>query len=258
MIVLGLVVLGGRRLDEAGALDSRLWRPLAQPAVMRFLLGGLANTAKAAALASVLAMVAGLALCLLRLSPRRWLSALAGAYIELFRAIPLVLLVLFCALGLPIYGLDLGALGTLVAALAAYNAAVLAEIFRAGVRALDRGQTEAACALGLGYWTSLRSVVMPQVLRRMGPAVATQLITLLKDTSLGAVVPYEELLRRGRLTGEFYRDILQALVVVALIYLVVNLTLSRAVERWSRRAHGRSSWRPQVEAAPEAPLAAAT
>jgi glutamate transport system permease protein len=120
-----------------------------------------------------------------------------------------------------------------------YNSAVLAEIFRAGILSLDRGQTEAAEAIGLGYWQTMGLVLIPQAVRRMVPAIVSQLVTLLKDTSLGFVVPYEELLRRGNILGQFSRNVLQSLFVVALIYLVVNLILSRIARRLEVRQRRR-------------------
>ena len=116
---------------------------------------------------------------------------------------------------------------------------MLGEIFRAGILSLDRGQTEAAYAVGLGYWQAMRLVVVPQAVRRMIPAIVSQLVTLLKDTSLGFVITYEELLRRSRITGEFFNNPLQATVFVALVYIAVNLTLSRVARRLEVRQRRR-------------------
>ena len=118
-----------------------------------------------------------------------------------------------------------------VLALVAYNGAVLGEIFRAGILSLDPGQTEAAYAVGLGYWQAMFLVVVPQAARRMIPAIVSQLVTLLKDTSLGFVITYEEFLRRGEITGEFCKNLLQTYIVVALLYIVVNFTLSQTARR---------------------------
>jgi glutamate transport system permease protein len=108
---------------------------------------------------------------------------------------------------------------------------MLGEIFRAGILSLDRGQSEAAYAVGLTYWQAMFLVIIPQAARRMIPAIVSQLITLLKDTSLGFVITYEELLRRSRSTGEFFKNPLQTTVFVALIYIAVNFVLSR-IARW--------------------------
>lgn len=215
------------RLSSRGQLDASRWQPLTDPAVLRFLLGGLANTLKAALTAMALALMAGLLMALGRMSRSVVIRNLAGTYVEFFRAVPLLLLILFAGLGLPRYGLDWGPFWFLVAALVAYNSAVLAEIFRAGILSLDRGQSEAASAVGLTYWQSMMIVLVPQAVRRMVPSIVAQLVTLLKDTSLGFVITYEELLRRSRSTGEFFANPLQTLVVVALMYLIVNFALGR-------------------------------
>ena len=142
-------------------------------------------------------------------------------------------------LALPKYGVDLSAFWLLVLALVAYNGAVLGEIFRAGILSLDRGQTEAAYAIGLTYWQTMRIVIIPQAARRMIPSIVSQLVTLLKDTSLGFVISYEELLRRSRSTGEFFHNPLQATVFVGLIYVVVNFTLGRIARRLEVRQRRR-------------------
>jgi len=247
VVLVGGAVLAVRRLSERGQFDPVLWEPLTRVAVLRFLLGGLVNTLLAGVLGIGLALTWGMLLALGRLSRRRAVRWLVGGYVEVFRSIPLVLLIAFCALGLPIYGIGLGPLGALVVGLGAYNGAVLAEIFRAGVLSLDRGQSEAAAALGLGYWSALFRVVLPQALRRMVPAITSQLVTLMKDTSLGTVAAYEELLRRGRIAGESGYNLLQALFVVAVVYVAMNFTLSRLAARFDR---GRSPVNdPEVQAA---------
>jgi len=226
-----VIFLAVGRLRTTGQLDKSRWEPLADTAVLKFLLGGLANTLKAALTAMALALVIGLVMALGRLTRNPLTRNLAGTYVEFFRAVPLLLLILFAGLGLPRYGVDWGAFWFLVAALTAYNSAVLAEIFRAGILSLDRGQGEASSAIGLSYWQSMSLVLVPQAVRRMVPSIVAQLVTLLKDTSLGFVITYEELLRRSRSTGEFFSNPLQTLVVVALMYILVNFTLGR-VAAW--------------------------
>ena len=229
LLLLLLVAIG--RLNARDQLDWDKWEPLTQWAVLKFLLLGLWNTVKAAAVAGLLALVLGGLLALLRLArswPIRWFAA---AFIEFFRGVPLILLIFFSARGLREYGVDISVFQALVLALFVYNGAVLAEIFRAGIRSLDRGQTEAAYAIGLGYWQTMLFVVIPQAVRRMVPAVVSQLVTLLKDTSLGFIITYDDLLRRSRVTREFYNNALQTTLLVAVMYIAVNFTLSR-IARW--------------------------
>ena len=228
-----------RRLSAKGQLAWDKWEPLTQWAVVKFLLLGLWATVRAAAVGMAIAVVLGAGLALARLSrsaPVRWL---ATGWVEFFRGFPLILLILFSYIGLRRQGLDITPFRALVLALALYNGAMLGEIFRAGIVSLARGQSEAAYALGLTYWQTMFFVVIPQAARRMTPAIVSQLITLLKDTSLGYVITYEELLRRSRSTGEYFHNPLQVTVFVALIYICVNFTLSRIAQRLEARQQRR-------------------
>jgi glutamate transport system permease protein len=241
LVIAGLVAVAVLRLLDKGQLAATRWEPLTRWSVIRFLLGGLVQTLKVAAVAMVLAMAVGALIALARLARGRLVRWPAVCYIEFFRAVPLLLLILFTAFGLPQYGLHLPLFWYLVIALVAYNGAVLAEIFRSGILSLDRGQSEAAYSLGLGYWQTMFSVVIPQAARRMVPAIVSQLVTLLKDTSLGYVIAFEELLRRSRSTGEFFGNPLQTVAVVAVMYIAVNFTLSlvaRRLEVRQRRRYG--------------------
>ena len=239
LLIVAVLVMVVRRLQVRGQLDWDLWEPFTQRAVIRFLAGGLVNTLKAALTSMLLAVAIGGAMALGRQArnlPMRWL---AGAYVEFFRAVPLLLLILFSGLGLPRLGVSWPVFWYVVLGLTLYNSAVLGEIFRAGILSLDRGQFEAASAIGLSYWRSMLLVIIPQAARRMIPAIVSQLITLLKDTALAFVITYEEFLRRARFAGEAFRNPLQAFVVVACVYIVVNLVLSRIARRLEVRQRRR-------------------
>lgn len=231
VVVAAVLAVAVQRLGDRGQLDWDKWEPFTRWSVVKFLWEGLANTLRATGAAMVLALVLGTVLALMRLSqtaPVRWVAAV---FIEFFRGIPLILLIFFSYTGLRTYDVDITPFRALVLALAVYNGAILGDIFRAGIRSLDRGQSEAAYSLGLSYWQTMLRVVIPQAVRRMVPATVSQLVTLLKDSSLGFVVTYQELLRRGRISGDFFGNPLQALVVVAVVYIVVNLLLGR-LARW--------------------------
>ena len=235
VLLIVVVIVAFRRLQSRGQLDGARWKIFSQRSVWEFYLRGFLQTLRAGAVGAVLAVTIGLVLAfgrLARSAPVRWAAI---AYVEAFRAVPLVLLMFFALLGLPKLGLDLGPFWSVVAGLTAYNAAVFAEIFRAGILALPHGQTEAAHAIGLSYWQAMRLVIVPQAFRAMVPALASQLIVLLKDTSLGALVSYEELLRRAQITGEFSRSPLQALTVAAAFFAVVVFALNRLARRLARR-----------------------
>ena len=239
VLLLAFLVASIRRFAEKGQLDPELWRLLTEWSVVKFFLGGLANTVRVAAVAMAFALVLGGALALSRLARTAVLRWVASGFVQFFRAMPVILLILFSYTGLPRLGVDLSRFWYLALALIVYNAAVLGEIFRAGILSLDRGQTEAASAIGLTYWQSMLSVILPQALRRMVPAIISQLITLLKDTALGVIVGYEELLRRARISGEFGGNLLQSLIVAAALYIVVNFVLSRIARRLEVRQRRR-------------------
>jgi glutamate transport system permease protein len=237
--LIAIVGLALSRLSDKGQLDAAKWRPFTQWSVMKFFLIGLRTTIEVALVSMVGAMAIGAVMALARLSRTRPVRWVAVAYIEFFRGVPLVLLIFFCALGLPRYGVRLSLFWYLVLGLTVYNSAVLAEIFRAGILSLDRGQTEAAYSLGMGYWQSMLLVIVPQAARRMIPAIVSQLVTLLKDTSLGAAIAFEELLRRSRINGEFFQNKLQSLFVAAVLYIVINFALSRLASRLEVRQRRR-------------------
>ena len=234
-----IVGIGVNRLADNGQLEAERWEPLTEWLVLKFLLLGLVNTLKAAGVAMVLALVIGMVLALGRLAHNRPVRWLAGAYVEVFRGFPLLVLLLYCTFGLRAQGVDISTYRALVLALTLYNSAVLAEVIRAGILSLDRGQREAADAIGLRPWQAMRHVVLPQTLRRMTPALVSQSVTLLKDTSLGFFVQYEELLRRGQVAGQFDRNLLQSLVAVAVLYIAVNFTLSMLARRLEVRQRRR-------------------
>jgi glutamate transport system permease protein len=239
LVLVGLGAMVVARFAERGQLDRDRWEVLLEPDVLRFLLGGLWATLVLFALAGAMTLGLAVVAALGRLTRARSVRWAAGTYVEVFRAIPLLLLILFLFVFLPEVEVDIPVLWVAAIGLALYNGAVLGEIFRAGVLSLERGQTEAARALGLSYWQAMRLVLLPQAVRRMIPAGISQMITLLKDTSLAYVVGYEELLRRGRISGEFANSPLQALILVTAMYVVVNFTLSRIARRLEVRQRRR-------------------
>ena len=233
------------RLASKGAFEAERWQVLTQGDLQRLLGRGLVATLRAALVAMVLAMAVGGLLAVARLSRRRWLSMPAVAWVELFRGLPLLLLILFLFLGLPAAGVTVSTFWALVAGLTLYNSAVLGEIFRAGILSLPTGQTEAAYSIGLRRGQTLRLILIPQAVRRMLPALISQLVTLLKDTSLGFVIAYAELLRNGRNAVEFLGGpySIPIYTAIAVIYIAVNASLSflaRWLDRRTQRRYGRT------------------
>jgi glutamate transport system permease protein len=241
------------QLQSNGQLEGERWAILFDPdsGVPQSLLRALRATLSAAAVAMVLAMVLGAILAAGRLSDFALVRIPVGVIVEFFRGIPLLLLILFAFLALPQLGVDLDLFWTLVVGLTAYNMAVLGEIFRAGILSIDRGQSEAAFAVGLRKSQVMALVLVPQAARRMLPAIVSQLVTLLKDTSLGFVIGYFELLRQGRSIVEFYgsRYGLQIYVAVAALYITVNLMLSTLAKYLDKRTSqsGKAAVSPKAD-----------
>jgi glutamate transport system permease protein len=243
VVLLLLIALAARRLAENGQFEADLYRPFVdEPQLYERLGVGLRNTLKAAGYGLVLAVLLGVVLAFGRLS-RLWLFRLpAVVVIEFFRATPLLLLILFFFLAFPLaFGTRLEPLTALVLGLTLYNGAVIAEIIRAGILSLPGGQSEAAMAIGLQRGQTLRLVLLPQAVRIMLPSLVSQLVVLLKDTSLGFIIGFEELLRIGGQVVLVLNNPIQIYVFIALIYIAINLLLGRLaswIESRQRRMLG--------------------
>jgi aspartate/glutamate/glutamine transport system permease protein len=228
---------------------------------LRFLLEGFAVNLQVAAIAIVFSLLFGLLLALGRISKLRIVSVPAGIWVDVWRNLPLIFIILYLALAMPeswrdayesrVPGffpeaLESGRVLAALLALVLYNSAVLAEIMRSGILSLERGQGEAAAALGLTYRQSLRFVILPQGLRRMVPATVSQLITLNKDTTLVSIIAIQEVMRHGRIVtssgffGGVQAPVLQVFIFVGLLFIAVNLLLSRLSRRLEIRERERT------------------
>lgn len=211
-------------------------------AVQRELLAGLVGTLTAAAIAAVFAVVFGGVFAAARLSDHALIRVPATGVVELFRAIPLLILIFFFYYVPLQYRLHVPTLWALVFGLTLYNGSVLAEIFRAGVQAVPRGQSEAAYALGLRKSQVMTSVLLPQAVRAMLPAIMSQLVVLLKDTALGFIITYPELLYAGRQIGgrgSFDFPYVVTYLIIAAIYIGICSALS-AFAYWLQRRMARN------------------
>ncbi|GGL26137.1 amino acid ABC transporter permease [Phycicoccus endophyticus] len=222
------------RMKEANQLEGYLWSPYVTEADVwtAYILPGLWATIKAALVSMVLAGVYGLAFGMGRLSHLAWVRWASGAVVEFFRAVPVLLMMVFFFFGffataswLPS---DYAPLAAVVVGLTLYNGSVIAELVRSGVHSLPKGQSEAGLSIGLSPGQTLRIVQLPQALRAMLPALIGQLVVVLKDTALGTVVLYPELLTQGGKTlGSAYANTVPAYLVVAVIYIVINYSLTK-------------------------------
>ncbi|MFI8190246.1 amino acid ABC transporter permease [Streptomyces sp. NPDC085946] len=218
-------------LDDKGQLEWALWKPFTTPeAWTTYLLPGLADTLKAAALSMVIALPLGAVLGIARLSDHRWVRVPAGAVVEFFRAIPVLLLMLFAnefyvrSTGIPS---DERPLYAVVTGLVLYNASVLAEVVRAGILSLPKGQSEAAMAIGLRKSQTMTSILLPQAVTAMLPAIVSQLVVIVKDTALGGVMlGFTELLNTRSTLAANYANVIPSFIVVAVIFIVLNFILT--------------------------------
>jgi glutamate transport system permease protein len=229
------------KFDEKGQWNPVLWKPLLQSETWKnFIIPGLQGTLKAAAAGMVLALVFGLVFSVGRLSDRRWIRVPAGVVVEFFRAVPLLLMIFFISFGVPFLIKDpVPPFWSVVIGLTLYNGSVLAEAFRAGIRAVPAGQSEAAYAIGLRKSGVMRHILVPQAARAMLPMIVSQLVVLLKDTALGYIVSYPELLQLGvNVEAANKGNVVQAAIVIAVIFILVNsllTTLAGWLERRTRR-----------------------
>ncbi len=263
----GLIVLVLVQLGENGQLEADKWGPIFSPVNQYFVavwtaLGiGLASTITAAALTLVFALAIGTLLAVARLSSTRAYRWFVVSVIELLRGLPVVITIYFASRVLPEIGIALPPLWYLVIGLTAYNCVIIAEILRSGVAALPRGQTEAALAVGLTRLQTLRMILLPQAFRIMLPALISQLVVIVKDTSLGFVVfGFSEFVRTANTVIQFFAGqlginlALQMYVAVALVFILINYGLGKLAELVQRRlarAH-RTAAPPQREVPAEA------
>ncbi|MDG4818071.1 amino acid ABC transporter permease [Micromonospora sp. WMMD956] len=227
--IVALLAFVGWKFYETGQFEARKWEQFEYAAVQRELLAGLWATLKAAGIAAVLALLFGAVFASARLSDKWVLRAPASFVVELFRAVPLLILIFF-GYYVPLqYGWSIDKLWALVIGLMLYNGSVLAEIFRAGINAVPYGQTEGAYAIGLRKNQVLRLILLPQAFRSMLPAIVSQLVVLLKDTALGFIITYPELLFVGKQIGgrlAFGLPYVPTYLIVAVIYIAICGLLS--------------------------------
>ena len=238
------------KFNEKGQLTAAKWKPFLTGEIWtQYLIPGLIGTLTAAAISVVLALVFGTLLGIGRLSLAAWIRWPCSVIVEFFRSVPVLLMMLFTYALYANYEVvppDRLALAAVVTGLTLYNGAVVAELVRSGVYSLPTGQQEAAKAIGLTSGQTMRLILLPQAITAMLPAIVGQLVVILKDTALGYIITYEELLRKAEQIGNYKSNLLPALIVVGAIFVIVNYLLGRLaqwVEGLTRR-RGRSAGGP--------------
>lgn len=235
LLVLAAVVVW--KLEREGQLAYEKWEPFVTPSVLEVLWRGLLATLRAAAIAIVGAVVIGVLFGVAKLSDHRILRWPAWVFVEFFRAVPLLMLILFIW---ALRGYPVNSLFPLVLGLILYNGSVLAEVFRAGINAVPRGQAEAAYAIGMRKNQVMRIILLPQAIKIMLPSIVSQCIVALKDTSLGFYILAPGFTYAGREVYRTFDNILQTAIVLAVVYIVLNLLLS-LLGSWLQKRFGGES-----------------
>jgi glutamate transport system permease protein len=241
--ILALLYLVIRALAAKGQFTAAKWSPFLEPVTWTsYLLPGLRATLVAAFFSVILAIVCGILLGMGRLSeaaPVRWAC---GVFVEFFRAVPVLMMMLFAyyvfLFGVQISGEALPLLGVIVG-LTFYNSCVIAELIRSGVGSLPKGQREAGLAIGLTPFVTLRLVLLPQAITIMLPSIVSQLVVILKDSALGFLILYPELVRSGQTLAALEGNLIPTFIVVAAIFILINYLLTRIAHYLERRLQTR-------------------
>jgi glutamate transport system permease protein len=251
LALLGLLYWVYRKFDEKGQWAAALWKPFLESSTWTdYLLPGLWATVSAAAVAMVLSLIFGVVFSVGRLSDHWWVSVPCGIVVEFFRAVPLLLLMFFIFYGVPfITEAPMPPFWAVVAGLTLYNGSVLAEAFRAGIKAVPRGQSEAGYAIGMIKSQVMMEILVPQAARAMLPVIVSQLVVLVKDTALGYIIGYPELLQAVNNVGANFGNIVAAAIIAVIIYILVNASLT-ALAGWLERRTRRGGKAPRDKGGP--------
>ncbi|MDU0477896.1 amino acid ABC transporter permease [Staphylococcus chromogenes] len=226
-------------LHVNGQLESSKWSPFLESTTWTtYLLPGLFGTLKSAVVSVIFALIMGVVLGLGRLSETAIVRWICGVIVEFFRAIPVLLLMIFAYQLFAKYALFPSsqlAFAAVVFGLTMYNGSVIAEILRSGIRSLPKGQVEAARALGMSHRQTLWSILLPQSVAAMLPALISQMVIAIKDSALGYQIGYIELVRSGMQSASYYRNFLAALAITAVVMIIINYALTILAERIERQ-----------------------
>ncbi|MGB3302059.1 amino acid ABC transporter permease [Gordonia sp. (in: high G+C Gram-positive bacteria)] len=226
-------------LADNGQLDAEMWKPFTVSGTWTtWLLPGLWGTLKAAIVSIILALILGALLGVGRMSDHRWIRIVSGFFVEVFRAIPVLILMFFAYFLFAKYAVVPSSqlsFAAVVFGLTLYNGSVIAEILRAGIQAVPRGQSEAAQSIGLRKSQMMRMILLPQAVTAMLPALISQMVIALKDSALGYAFGYLEVVRSGITSASYWGNYLPSLVVVAVIMIAINFCLTGLASFIERR-----------------------
>lgn len=229
-----LIVLIVRRFYVTGQFSARQWSFFARPTTWMFLLQGLLGTVEVSFVAGIIAMVLGFVLMAGRLSDHAVLRGISRVVIDFFRGVPSLLLIYFFFLVVPTYGIKLSSFWMITLPVGLAASGVLAEVFRAGVNAVPRGQSEAAYSLGMRKTKVMTKVVFPQAIRFVVPSLISQLVVVVKDTTVAYVVSFPDLLQNARILITNYNALVSTYFVVAIVYILINYAINQAAVSLAR------------------------
>lgn len=238
-----------RQFYISGQLSAKYWFFFTKATTWKFLGGGLAGTLKAALAAGIIAFAAGLLLMLGRISKNRLIKGISIALIEFSRGVPTLLFIYFFFLVAPQFGLKMSAFWKISVPVAISAAGVVAEVLRSGVNAVPKGQTEAALSLGMQNNSVFFKIVFPQALRYVVPALISELVIVLKDTTFAYVVNYADLMQNARVLISNYDALFSVYLVTAVIYILINYLLNKVSVAIAKRRNT-----PAAIMQPETPL----
>ena len=257
VVILAIMAWAAWTLNNNGQFEGKLWTPFLQSQTWTtYLLPGLRGTLFSAFASIVLACIFGVVLGLGRLSEHRIVRWICGVIVEFFRAIPVLLLMIFAYQLFAVYNVVPSrqlAFSAVVFALTLYNGSVIAEILRSGIRSLPKGQTEAAKALGLSHRLTMYRVLLPQAIASMLPALIAQMVIALKDSALGYQIGYVEIVRSGIQSASYNQNFLASLIIVGIIMVLINWGLTTLAQRIERQLRAGRARRNIIAKVPEQP-----
>ncbi|MDJ0317591.1 MULTISPECIES: amino acid ABC transporter permease [Arthrobacter] len=230
IVVVGIVAFILFRFYESGQFTAKKWEIFTFPLVQENFLKAIGATLSAFGVAAVGSLILGIVLAFGRLADSKWVSRPCYWFTELFRAVPLLILMMIMYYGLSSAGIKgITPFMGVVVGLILYNGSVLAEVFRAGIESLPKGQQEAGYAIGLSKGQVMRTILLPQAVRAMLPVIISQLVVIMKDTALGFLILYEEILFYANSLGsqiQYGSPVVPGLMVAAVTYVGICLILS--------------------------------
>ena len=235
LVALGIALIV-RQFYVTGQLDAKYWSFFLKPTTWTYLASGFVGTFKVAFTAGIIALILGVIFMLGRTAHNVVVSTIFRVIIDFFRGVPSLLLIYFFYLALPQYGFRIPAFWMITMPVALAASGVLAEVFRAGVNAVPKGQTEAALSIGLTPSQTMFKIVLPQALKIVVPSLISQLVVVVKDTTVAYVVSYPDLMQNARVLITTHDALLQVYFVVAILYIIVNFAINQLSIYMARRS----------------------